>query len=141
MVNDVARGHDPELVARLQAAVVPAIEVEEVVIGKILLLGFVLGPDDRGDEVLGLRPDVPETGDFVLVAERLGGRVGRVGRRGRVDPGDSRRGLGESATGELRRLLSKKSGHPSRKEKGHWTGKANGETHGDSLKNTDIRGF
>src|SRR4029077_6774608 len=80
-------------------------------------------------------------GDLVLEAECLGRRVGRVRRRGGVDTGDARRLLRESATGELRRLLSEKSPHSCRKEKGHWTGKANGETHGDSLKNTDIRGF
>ncbi len=90
----------------------PRVEVQEVVFGEVLLLGFVLGPDDGSDELLAFRPDVAEAGDLVLEAERLGRRVGRVGRRGGVDAGDPRRLLGESATGELRRLLSEKTWPP-----------------------------
>ena len=89
-----------------------------------------------------LRAEVAEAGDLVLEAERLGRRVGRVGRRGGLDAGDRPAAAGASpATGELRAPAEREEWPPPRKEKGHWTGNANGETHGDSLKNTDIRGF
>src|SRR4030095_10098626 len=87
VVDEVTRGDDPELVARLQAPVVPGVEVEEVVLREVGLFGLVLGPDDRGDELIGVRPDVSEAGNLVLVPEGLRRRLRGPGGRG-LDTGD-----------------------------------------------------
>ena len=125
----------------LQPAVVPGVQVKEVVLGEVGLLGAVLAADDLSHEVLVVRSDVPEAGDFALEAEGLGRGLRGLRRRGRLDPGDLGRGLRQSAALELGLLCLPDPDPDGQNAKCNGTGKSNGEAHGDSLKNMATCGF
>ncbi len=139
-------GDDPELVPDFEPPVVTRIEVEEVARGVVGLLGQVLRPDHGGRERLARRTHVPETVEVALVSERLGrlhdADSSRLlnGLRLRRDDHRSPGNLADPRRGRWSRRGLSDAGRGHQKSAGE-DEKTTGETHGDSLRNSEGHDF